>query len=318
MSVHEFDIIDQFAQLAAPEANVALGIGDDAAIIDIPADQQLVLSIDTLVENIHFSSDTPPDLIADKAVTVNVSDIAAMGAEPRWLTLALTIPQVDQTWLNDFRCGLQRAMQRYHVNLIGGDLTRGPLSITIQAQGLIPRGQALRRNGAQAGDHIFVSGTLGDAGLGLAILTQQLTDPISEQAFCIERLHCPSARIALGVALRGIATSCIDISDGLAQDLQHILTASAVGATVDVSALPLSFALQSLPPEYARQLALSAGDDYELCFTVPADKVPLLQQISQTIDYPLTCIGNITVDRQLVFLADGQLWNVIDKGFKHF
>lgn len=316
----EFDIITQFFKNTFPQrAEVLHGIGDDAAVCHVPAGYQLVISVDTLVEDVHFIAGTDPEDIAYKALAVNLSDMAAMGASPAWMTLALTTPTGDESWLQRFSMGLRSLAQYHHVALIGGDTTRGALTISIQIMGLIPAQQALSRAGARVGDKIYVTGTLGDAGLGLAIAQQRHTvNDATAAEYLVNRLHRPTPRIEIGVALRTIAHSAIDISDGLAADLQHILTASGVGATLYADKLPLSTELQqNLSVQEAIHTALTAGDDYELCFTVPPAHHAQLEQALQ--GQPYTCIGEITASDNLQCLdKTGNTISLTKAGYQHF
>ncbi|MEK7322733.1 MAG: thiamine-phosphate kinase [Pseudomonadota bacterium] len=275
MILSEFDIIRRyFAAAGARRDDVAVGVGDDAAVVDVPPDRQLVLAMDTLVSGVHFPEETRAEDIGHKALAVNLSDLAAMGAEPAWATLALTAPRNDPAWLAAFAEGFSALAREAGVQLIGGDTTRGPLTVTVQVHGFVPRGQAVLRSGARPGDVIYVSGSLGDAGLALR-RWQQGWSPISvDEQYLATRLNRPVPRLQEGRALRGLAGAMIDISDGLAADLGHILEASGVGATLQLDALPLSPAFQrvcaAMGETQGARLALGAGDDYELCFTAPA------------------------------------------------
>ncbi len=287
----EFDFIAQLQRQPFPQsAEIALGIGDDAALCTVPVGMQLVTSVDTLVSGVHFPSNTAAFDIGYKALAVNLSDLAAMGATPKWFTLALTCPAQQQQWLAEFTQGLLTLAQQHHVSLIGGDTTAGHLTITIQICGFVPTGQALLRSGARVGDEIYVTGTLGDAGLGLRCIQTDLAVSQAAREFAIDRLNRPTPRLSESALLRTVAHSAIDISDGLVADLGHILTASGVGAEIQLERLPLSPAVR----EYADalHLALSAGDDYELCFTVPAQKSAELAQQLPPSSY--TKIGVIT------------------------
>ncbi|MDM8567407.1 thiamine-phosphate kinase [Candidatus Halobeggiatoa sp. HSG11] len=305
----EFDLIYRYFATKFPQrSDVEQGIGDDAAICNIPPNMQLVTSIDTLVAGVHFPLITEPEDIGYKALAVNLSDMAAMGATPVWMTLALTCPEVDTIWLQKFSEGLAELAQIHQVSLIGGDTTRGPLTITIQIAGLISFNTAIKRNGAKPGDNIYVTGTLGDAGLGLAAINQQVTLSKSANQYAISRLNRPTPRLQESHDLLGIAHSAIDISDGLLADLGHILEASNVGASLQIDNLPLSTVLcESVPYETALNLALSAGDDYELCFTT-----------SQTLD-SYTCIGKIEADLGLRCLTkEGDILTPKMVGYQHF
>lgn len=320
MSCSEFDIIRRyFTRQRTDREDVGLGIGDDAALLLPPAGHELALTVDTLVAGVHFPEDTPAMAIGHKALAVNLSDLAAMGAEPAWLGLALSLPNVEHAWLDDFAQGFFHLAQAYEAQLVGGDTTRGPLSITVQAMGFVPRGQALRRHGAQPGDGVFVTGTLGDAAAGLLLRQDGLSASSAAAAALLERLEMPTPRVEAGFALRGLASAAIDISDGLAADLGHILQASTVGAVIDIDALPLSAEFRSLALAEAWQLAASAGDDYELCFTLPATyEAEMLARLS-ALGCACTRIGEISVDKGLHW-RDGA-GNQLDLslgGYEHF
>jgi len=318
MPISEFEVITNYFQQDFPQrAEINLGIGDDAALCTIPTGMQLAVAIDTLVEGVHFPIKTSSQDIGYKSLAVNLSDLAAMGATPAWMTLALTCPQPDETWLRGFRQGLFELAKTAEISLIGGDTTCGPLTVTIQVAGFVPQHCALQRRGAQPGDGIYVTGTLGDAGLGLATIQNQITLPLPIQKFVKLRLNRPSPRWHEGQALRGIASSAIDISDGLQADLGHILIASGVGASIQLASLPLSEALGYIPLNYAWNLALSAGDDYELCFTVPPQQEIALQKVLAPDSY--TRIGTIESTAGLRCLtADGQLFVAKQLGYQHF
>ncbi len=306
----EFQLINRYFSRPVNDASVIIGSGDDCALLSVPNDQQLVVSIDTLIEGTHFPTDTSADDIGYKAMAVSISDLAACGAEPKWMTGALTMPALNEDWVAGFTKGMFEILDAHHVTLIGGDMTRGKLSITTQAHGFVPQGKVLTRSGAQVGDLIYVTGYLGDAGYALQN-PEHLSE--SEQAYIQQRLNRPTPRVDVGLALRDIATSCIDISDGFAQDLQHILTRSQVGAEIDVTQLPLSTVLQTLPKEQAYQLALTSGDDYELCFTLPQQHAAKLEKLST----PCTRVGAITEMMGLRLMPDSiKLPEII--GYKHF
>lgn len=319
MLLHEFDVITRyFSQTFPDRADVIFGIGDDAALCIPPKGMQLAIAIDTLIAGVHFPQTTAPKDIGYKALAVNLSDMAAMGATPAWMTLALTCPpDTTENWLADFSSGLRELAEDYQVSLIGGDTTTGPLTITIQVTGFVPAQLALYRHGAQPGDGIYVTGTLGDAGLGLASIQQQFSLPALAQHQVESRLNRPTPRLQAGQALRGIANSAIDVSDGLVADLGHILAASQVGASIYLDQLPLSTVLrEQLSLESAWQLALSAGDDYELCFTVPQHQEKLLSKILRRDSY--TRIGLIEASLGLrCFDANGQAFIPQIKGYQH-
>ncbi len=315
--MNEFDLIRRyFAGRGVRRDDVPLGIGDDAALLTPPLSQLLAVTVDTLHSGVHFDAGIPAADLGHKALAVNLSDLAAMGAEPAWATLALSLPQVDEAWLTAFAEGFFALAERHGVQLVGGDTTRGPLSVTVQVQGFVPQEKALTRCGARPGDHVFVTGSLGDAGAGLAIEQGRLEFTGPPADFLLARLHRPTPRVGAGLGLRGLATAAIDISDGLAQDLGHILTASGVGAVLDIDHLPLSNALLASGIDRPWRLAVSAGDDYELCFTVPADAG---LSVSDGLGCPVTCIGRITAE-------PGQRWQDVagvpceppPRGWDHF
>lgn len=322
MSLNEFDLIQHFFNSSTKHRNdVILGIGDDAALLQVPFDQQLVVSTDTLVSGRHFPKNTSAADIGYKALAVNLSDLAAMGAEPAWVLLALTLPNTNEIWLRKFTDGFSSLMQNFHLQLVGGDITQGPLTITFQALGFVPQGKALSRVGAKAGDRIYVTGTLGDAGLALELIKKKNCFGLTQsQIFSVmQRLNRPEPRIEIGLALRDIASSTIDVSDGLAADLGHILSANHVGALLQLEKLPLSESLHALPTEKAWQLALSSGDDYELCFTVPESNERALQQHLRALNMPYTYIGNIKKESGLLLLdKKGSIFALDKLGFQHF
>jgi thiamine-monophosphate kinase len=278
----EFDLINKYF------APFSERIGDDCAILELAPGERLATSVDTLVEGVHFYSDAPIDQVAYRAVVTALSDLAAMGADPRAITLALTLPEAKDAWLREFSRGIEQATQAYDVELIGGDTTRGPLTITVQVMGAVPEQQALERSGAQTGDLVYVSGTLGDAAAAVNVMKGEWPGSSQHKEYLLSRYYHPSARIDLGKQLLTVATSAIDISDGLLADAGHLCERSKVGITLDADKLPLSPALQSLTDQdQAKTWALSGGDDYELLFTVPADKADQV---------PTTCthIGEVT------------------------
>ena len=301
-------------------ADVITGIGDDAAVVSVPDGMQLVVSTDLLVEGVHFPKDTAADAIGYKSLAVNLSDMAAMGANPAWFTLTLSLPDANEPWLTGFCEGLFALAQCYTLQLVGGDTVRGPLAIGIQISGLVPLGQALLRSGAGAGDNIYVTGTLGDAGLALQHQRGKLALSDSEWQSTHHRLQRPDPRVSVGQALRGIASSAIDISDGLAADLGHILSDSGVGATIQLNDIPTSAVYQQyleLGNDYS--LAVTHGDDYELCITVPADKSDELQKISDRLDCRFYHIGSIDVEPGLRWRNNqGGDWQPDGVGYDHF
>ena len=278
----EFSLINTyFKSISHHRKDVILGIGDDAACLQTPAGMQLLVSCDTLVADVHFLSTWDAYDIAYRAVMVNVSDIAAMGGSPCWLTLALTLPVVDELWLQQFSHGLQDSLSKYHIALVGGDTTRGPLSITLTIHGVVSEGCAVRRNGAAPGDKIYVSGELGAAALAVASLKRPDINEI-DNALMIKKLLHPTPRIDLGHALQAFATAAIDISDGLSADLSHICVQSHVGACLDLDSIPVHPLVKKYQPKNALDFALSGGDDYELCFTVPSER---LKAMNKAMDF---------------------------------
>ena len=318
----EFALIRRyFADWSSAPSDVVLGIGDDAALLSVPGGHELVVTTDTLVAGRHFPLTTAPQDIGWKALAVNLSDLAAMGAQPRWFTLALTLPEPDESWLVAFASGLRALADQHAVVLVGGDTTRGPLSITITAMGVVPAGQAIRRSGAQVGDLICVTGTLGDAALALHQLDRSMASEADR--FLRAGMDRPTARIEAGLGLRGLASAALDLSDGLAGDLRHLCTASGVGAEIDPQALPPSTAFQQATASMsdAERFALQAqgGDDYELCFCLPAEKLGEAQQRLSTLNLPLTVIGCITAEPGLrLRYADGHITPLTTTGYSHF
>lgn len=317
----EFDLIrTHFAALGSTREDVILGVGDDCALLAVPPGQQLAVSIDTLAAGVHFMADCDPEALGHKCLAVGLSDLAAMGAAPAWATLALTLPaslpRASPDWLAAFARGFGQLARAHGVALVGGDTTRGPLSITVQVHGLIPVGAAIRRAGACPGDLVCVSGTLGEAGLALrALLAGQVPAPALRA-----RLERPTPRVALGLALRGLASAMIDCSDGLAADLGHILAASGVGAELDLAALPLAGAVAAAVAETGDwALPLASGDDYELCFCLPPGYRERLPAIAARCGCPLTPIGRVLTGSGLVCRAPGGAVVELDAaGFDHF
>ncbi len=329
MSLGEFDLIKRYFQHHRTTKNngVALGIGDDCAILNVPDGQQLAISTDTLVCDVHFFADVDPYRLGYKALAVNLSDLAAMGATPKWVSLAITLPKMDEQWLAEFSRGFFELADKFKVSLVGGDTTKGPLSITVSVKGLIPRGLALQRDQAKVGDLICVSGALGDGGVGLACKLKEIK--VANPQYFIDALELTEPRIELGLLLRNLASSCIDISDGLTQDLQHILKASACSAALDIDKLPLSSALTkalssaALSRERALQYALTGGDDYELLFTISADNLRRLRNLlaqDQTRQQEITVIGAVCAPQQpsIQLFDDKQPVSFSLQGWDHF
>lgn len=310
----EFQLIRHyFASLTATAEGVVLGVGDDAALLRVPVGQELVVTTDTLVAGRHFPLQTRPFDIGWKSLAVNLSDLAAMGATPRWFTLALTLPAPNADWLAGFSEGLKALADLHGVALVGGDTTRGPLAISITAMGLATAGAALRREGAVQGDLVCVTGTLGDAALAL----QQLDAPDAE-AGLRRRLDRPTPRVEAGVLLAAWASAGIDLSDGLAGDLQHILVASQVGAELRADKLPQSAAFQRAAPADAIALQLHGGDDYELCVCLRGEDYQAVQPELAALGVPLTRIGSITAEPGLRLREGSSVRAIEPRGYRHF
>jgi len=295
----EFDLIDRFFKTGADSLHtsadpaIALGIGDDCALIKPSSNEEIAITSDMLVEGRHFFAEADPEPLGRKALAVNLSDLAAMGARPVGFTLAIALPKVDEAWLKSFSQGLFATAQEYSCPLIGGDTTAGPLTISITALGSIPSGKAIRRSGAKVGDEIWVSGSIGDARLTLAALRHEINLPKEDLQQVEHRMHQPSPRIELGMQLRDIASAALDISDGLLGDLNHILMQSQVSAQVDLDKIPKSSTLQKQDISIQNLFAACGGDDYELCFTAHPSQHEKIQAISKSLNLPLSMIGKI-------------------------
>jgi thiamine-monophosphate kinase len=313
----EFDLIARIHARAASRDDVVLGIGDDAAILRVPPGRDLVVAMDTLNIGVHFPEDAAPADIGWKSLAVNLSDLAAMAATPAWCTLSLSLPQSDATWVDAFLDGFLALAAQHEVALVGGDTTRGPLSVCVTAHGLVEPHGALRRSGARVGDDVWVTGTLGDAAGALRQWQAgEAVDPVLRA-----RLDRPTPRVAAGHALAGIASACIDVSDGLLADLGHVCRASRVGAVLDVDALPVSDALRAcFDRDTLRALQSAGGDDYELCFTAPKTARLAIETMLQARDVPATRIGRITADAGRIALRDAQglAWSPPRRGYEHF
>ncbi len=326
MALAEFEIITRYfdqPDLSFASHGIALGIGDDCALINLEAGMQLAVSMDMLQEGVHFPADCDPFLLAQRSLLVNLSDLAAMGAAPAGFTLGLSLPVVDEHWLEQFAAGLAEIAQDNACPLIGGDTTRGPLSICIQVHGSVPVGAALRRNGAQPGDLVCVTGTLGDAAAALALIEGRVHDSqltAAHKEVLLGAFYQPPSLLAAGQALRGLATAAIDISDGLVADLGHILNASTVGASVCVDWLPLSEAFcAAVPPAQRLVLAAGGGDDYELCFTLaPQNYAEAIARCAE-LGVEIIRIGEIQSDKGLRWQNEkGEAVSVETKGYVHF
>ena len=315
----EFDIIRKYFTREAPTA--ALGVGDDCALVRPDPGMLLAVSTDMLTAGTHFFPDAEPGKLGHKALAVNLSDLAAMGAGPRWATLAIALPEADEKWIAAFAEGFFRLAGRWQMELVGGDTTRGPLAISVTVIGEVPPGLALRRDGALAGDDIWVSGATGEAALALAYLQRRvrLESPVREA--CLERLHAPEPRVELGGRLRGLARSAIDISDGLLADLGHVLEASGVGAELAWESLPRATAIaECADPALAADCLLAGGDDYELLFTAPPSKRAEIEAVGGDLGLSLTRIGAAVPGKPVATLRDaqGKIISASRKGFDHF
>lgn len=310
----EFDLIDRIRRRTPGRADVVLGIGDDAALLQVPAGRQLVICADTLNAGVHFPVDTAPPDIGWKALAVNLSDLAAMGAEPAWCTLALSLPSPDTAWLDGFIDGFLELATLHDVALVGGDTTRGPLSISVTVHGLVDPGRALLRSGAGVGEEIWVSGTLGDAAAALALLEQGAPPALRS------RLDRPVPRLALGRALAGVATAAVDISDGLLADLAHICQASGVGAELELELLPASDALRAaFDAERCRALQATGGDDYELCFTASPGSAELIEAAARVSGVQVTRVGRTIAGQEVIARTpDRNTWAPGRGGYEHF
>ena len=315
----EFELIGRYFERPAPTAD--LGVGDDAALLPVSAGTQLVVSTDMLVEGTHFLADTDPRLLGWKTVAVSVSDLAAMAARPRWATLAVSLPAADETWLAAFAAGVFDCCESFGLELVGGDTTRGPRNLCATVFGEVPRGQAVTRAAARPGDDIWVSGQPGRAGLALAHLMDvvALCDRLREE--CLAALHQPRPRLALGLALRGVASAMLDVSDGLLGDLGHILTRSQVGARLFERLLPLQLLVHAVTDdERARHALLGGGDDYELLFCAPVAMRARIGALADAVATQVHRIGTVLVDPGRFELegADGERRPLAPSGFRHF
>jgi thiamine-monophosphate kinase len=317
MALGEFELIERFFVRPAPRA--ALGAGDDCALFTVAPGQQLAVSSDMLVEGRHFLSTVPPARLGHKALAVNLSDLAACGAEPLAFTLALALPRADEALLAPLAQGLFALADRHRIELVGGDTTAGPLNLCITVMGQVPAGQALLRSGARAGDQVWVSGRLGDARLALEVFRGQLVLPAADFESVRMAMECPEPRVALGLALRGVASSAIDLSDGLLGDLGHILRRSQVGACIELPALPRSPVLAAQPRPLQHECLLRGGDDYELLFTAPPARADAVREAGARAGVAVTPIGRVTAEPGLVVLGeDGQPHALPARGFDHF
>jgi thiamine-monophosphate kinase len=315
----EFELIERFFTRESDDPAVALGVGDDAALIDVTG--RLAVAVDTLVAGTHFPASSPARSIGHRALAVNLSDLAAMGSVPRWFTLALTIPSIDERWLDEFAGGLLGLADRYSTALIGGDTTRGPLTVTVQVIGELPDRIALTRGGGRPGDDLYISGTLGDAAAAIALGSADgaaATDVSADEGLS-KRFRFPEPRVELGIALRTTASAAIDVSDGLLADLGHVCEASGCGARVDLENLPLSPALiAACGDERARRHALTGGDDYELCFAAARESADAVLAAADSSSTPVTRIGRLVADEGVTCWIAGQPVPIENEGFRHF
>ncbi len=320
MPLSEFALIDRyFRNCGVKRADVRLGVGDDAALLDSPAGCDLVAAIDTLVEGVHFPRGCPAASVGHRVLAVNLSDLAAMGARPAWALLALTLPNVDAGWLTEFAAGFSDLARAHDVALVGGDTTSGPLCATVQILGHVPRAQALLRSGARPGDLVFVSGTPGDAAAGLAVEQGRLAAASDVITYLRKRFLYPTPRMALGKCLRGFASACIDVSDGLLGDAGKLGSASGCGVELTYGDLPVSDALvEAVGDARARELALTGGDDYELCFTVNPANVGKLRQELPPERWGYSLIGAVREVAGAVVVRDGNVMEFSHSGYDHF
>jgi len=314
----EFELIAR--HFTRPAANAVLGVGDDCALVDVTNGMDLAVSMDTMVSGTHFFPDVDPENLGHKALAVNLSDMAAMGALPYWAMLAVTLPNVDHAWLAAFAKGFFDLAQEYNVSLIGGDTTRGPLALTVTIMGEVPAGAALRRSGAKAGNDVWVSGNVGDAALAVAHRHGKIVLSEADYREAVMRLYEPTPRVALGQALRGLATAAIDISDGLLADLTHICRLSGTGATVELNNVPVSsIGSKHIGSDEGRNAILAGGDDYELCFTAHANSRDSIEDLTDVLGIPITRIGQIKRGKGVSLLgADGKPVKIDGRGYDHF
>ncbi|WP_372770525.1 thiamine-phosphate kinase [Pseudoalteromonas sp.] len=319
--MQEFELISHFFKgRGVARKDVSLSIGDDAALINVPENCQLAVTTDTLVEGVHFFKDIDPKALGYRALAVNLSDLAAMGAEPAWISVALTLPKAETQWLEQFTQGMHEIAEYYNVQIVGGDTTQGPLTISICAKGFVPNGCALTRSGAKNGDWIFVTGTLGDAGLAIDSKYDKVS--LTEQQFnaANKAFDYPVPQVAAGQMLRGKATSCIDISDGLIADIAHICQMSGVGAKLFAENIPLAATVAEVLPQHAAlNYALAYGDEYQLLFTVPEEHRTTVEMTLKQYGVAISCVGQITNHVGSVELTlNGKPFTLEQAGFEHF
>jgi len=316
--IGEFEIIERYFTRQSRDKDVLLGVGDDAAVVAVRG--LAAITVDTLVAGVHFPDGIAPALLGYRAMAVNLSDLAAMGAEPRWCTLALTLPKPDELWLEGFSRGLFDLAERHGVSLVGGNLARGPLNVTIQLIGQVEPGRMLTRAGGNLGDDVYVTGTLGDSAAGVALINERVDTPHGSAGAALkERFYRPVPRVEAGLALRALASAAIDVSDGLLADLGHICERSGCGALIDVERVPLSAELLStFPPQIALAHALGGGDDYELCFTAPPSRAEEIERALEATGTTATRIGQLVAGQEVVCRRDGEPYTPQTLGYRHF
>ncbi len=317
MSTGEFEIIERYFTRASADPDVLVGVGDDAAVV--AASGALAVAVDTLVEGVHFPAGLAAEAVGYRVLAVNLSDMAAMGAQPRWCTLALTLADSQTDWLEGFADGLFMLAERYGVTLIGGDLTRGPMTVSLQIIGTVETTRWLGRSGGHVGDDVYVTGTLGDSAAGLALIKERMQEDVPAHTALRERFLWPEPRVAAGCALAGLASSAIDVSDGLLADLGHVCKASGCGAFIDVEHVPLSAELLSaFPPNVAEAYALSGGDDYELCFTAAPAQAQSVEAALEAVGCPARKIGQLIPGKGVECRRDGESFEPASAGYRHF
>jgi thiamine-monophosphate kinase len=316
--IDEFEIIARYFTRSIGDSSVVLGVGDDAAVLAV--DGHVAVTVDTLVAGVHFPDGMAPHVVGYRLMAVNLSDLAAMGAHPRWCTLALTLPKADELWLEGFSRGLFELADRYGVSLVGGNLSRGPLTLTLQLMGSVEPKNMLTRSGGHVGDDIYVTGTLGDSSAGIALILERSSAPQGSAAAALkERFYRPVARVEAGLALGPLATAAIDVSDGLLADLAHVCKASGCGAAIDIERVPLSAELLSMfPPQEALAHALGGGDDYELCFTAPPSRADEIEAALEAAGTPVRRIGQLVAGQTVVCRRDGEPFTPAVRGYRHF
>ncbi len=322
MNNSEFDVIKKYFTFSDSRDDVILPVGDDCACVSVPENKQLLITTDTLISGVHFPENTSPEDIAYKSLMVNLSDLAAMGATPTWVTLAISLPEINETWLQAFSNQFSAVLSKFNISLIGGDTTKGALSITIQAMGVCDQKKILRRDQAELNDKIFVTGYIGDASVGLQAVLNQLAD--KNLLSCVNRLNRPEARVNFAEELTLYSKCAIDISDGLVADLGHIISASDCGADINLADIPLSSSTRHYFDFYHKStvdwsMVLTQGDDYELCFTVNNKNESAVITLAKKHQLKVTCIGEVTESNELVFTdVNNEIINFSSTGFKHF